>query len=112
MAKAPTTERRPPGAERAVGCRSGSLYARAVRQALPRSRSGKSHELHVQALEFLHTLPRRWPRLPLEQCRRKSAARHRIGQKVVVIRGSDRGGSRAAAIYSLIVSAKMKEVDP
>ena len=34
---------------------------------------------------LLHTLPRRWPRLPLEQCRRKSAARHRIGQKVVVI---------------------------
>ena len=48
-------ERRPakgcsPGAERAVGRRSASLYARAVRQALPRSRSGQGHELHAQAL--------------------------------------------------------------
>jgi transposase len=54
-------------------------------QCAKRSRSGQGHELHVQALELLHTLPRRWPRLSLEQRRRKSAARHRIGQKVVAI---------------------------
>ena len=34
---------------------------------------------------LLHTLPRRWAHLYQQQRSRKSAARHRIGQKVVVI---------------------------
>jgi transposase len=30
----------------------------------------------------------------------------------MVVRGSDRGGQRAAAMYSLIVTAKLNNVDP
>ena len=101
-----------PGAERAARRRSGSLYARAVRQALPRSRSG-------QGMNYMF---KRWASFTrfledgrvclLEQCRRKSAARHRIGQKVVVILWVRPRRAPAAAMYSLIVSAKMNDVDP
>ena len=35
-----------------------------------------------------------------------------IGRKAWLFAGSDRGGERAAAIYSLIVTAKMNDVDP
>ena len=40
------------------------------------------------------------------------AARDRSGQKSWLFAGSDRGGARAAAMYSLIVTAKMNDVDP
>jgi hypothetical protein len=35
-----------------------------------------------------------------------------LGRKSWLFAGSDRGGQRAAALYSLIVTAKMNEVDP
>ena len=35
-----------------------------------------------------------------------------LGRKSWLFCGSDRGGTRAAAIYSLIVTAKMNDVDP
>ena len=35
-----------------------------------------------------------------------------LGRKSRLFRGSDRGGQRAAAMYSLIVSAKMNGLDP
>jgi transposase len=35
-----------------------------------------------------------------------------VGRKAWLFAGSDRGGERAAAIYSLIVSAKLNDVDP
>ena len=35
-----------------------------------------------------------------------------MGRRAWLFCGSDRGGQRAAAMYSLIVSAKMNEVDP
>ena len=35
-----------------------------------------------------------------------------LGRKSWLFAGSDRGGQRAAAIYSLIVTAKMNDVDP
>jgi transposase len=35
-----------------------------------------------------------------------------LGRKAWLFAGSDRGGERAAAIYSLIVTAKLNEVDP
>jgi len=35
-----------------------------------------------------------------------------LGRKSWLFDGSDRGGQRAAALYSLIVTAKMNEVDP
>ena len=35
-----------------------------------------------------------------------------LGRKSWLFCGSDRGGERAAAMYSLIISAKMNDVDP
>lgn len=35
-----------------------------------------------------------------------------LGRKAWLFVGSDRGGERAAAIYSLIVTAKLNDVDP
>ena len=35
-----------------------------------------------------------------------------IGRRSWLFAGSDRGGQRAAAIYSLITTAKMNNVDP
>jgi hypothetical protein len=35
-----------------------------------------------------------------------------IGRKAWLFAGSDRGGERAAAMYSLIVTAKLNNVDP
>ena len=35
-----------------------------------------------------------------------------IGRKAWLFAGSDRGGDRAAAIYSLIVTAKLNDIDP
>ena len=35
-----------------------------------------------------------------------------LGRKSWLFAGSDRGGERAAAMYSLIVTAKMNDVDP
>ena len=35
-----------------------------------------------------------------------------LGRKARLFAGSDRGGERAAAMYSLIVTAKLNNVDP
>jgi transposase len=35
-----------------------------------------------------------------------------LGRKAWLLAGSDRGGERAAAMYSLIVTAKLNDVDP
>ena len=35
-----------------------------------------------------------------------------LGRKAWLFAGSDRGGERAAAMYSLIVTAKLNNVDP
>jgi transposase len=35
-----------------------------------------------------------------------------LGRKAWLFAGSDRGGERAAVIYSLIVTAKLNDVDP
>jgi transposase len=35
-----------------------------------------------------------------------------LGRKAWLFAGSDRGGQRAAAMYSLIVTAKLNDVDP
>ena len=35
-----------------------------------------------------------------------------VGRKAWLFTGSDRGGERAAAIYSLITTAKLNDVDP
>jgi transposase len=39
-------------------------------------------------------------------------SRHGRARAAVLFAGSDRGGQRAAAMYSLIVTAKMNDIDP
>ena len=75
------------------------------------------------------TSPRRWticssagPRSPASLTTAASACRTMppnapcaaspLGWKSWLFRGSDRGGDRAALMYSLIVTAKMNDVDP
>ena len=87
--------------EPAAGRRSPGLYARAGGQALARARSGQGHQLHAQALAGLHLVPRRWPRLPVQQCRRTRAARHRAGKKIVaVLRVRSRRPARCGHVQS------------
>jgi hypothetical protein len=50
--------------------------------------------------------------LPQQQLRRARDARHRIGRKAWLFAGSDRGGQRAAFMFSLITAAKLSDVDP
>ena len=50
--------------------------------------------------------------MPIQQCRRARAAGIALGRKSWLFCGSDRGGQRAASMYSLIVTAKMNGVDP
>jgi transposase len=53
----------------AAGRQSGGLDARAARHTLARQRCRQGNGLHAQALDRVHALPRRWPHLPVQQCR-------------------------------------------
>ena len=63
---------------------------------------------------------KRWPTRFLDDgriCLSNNAAERALrgialGRKSWLFAGSDRGGQRAAAMYSLIVTAKMNDVDP
>ena len=55
---------------------------------------------------------RRRPGLPDEQCRRAGPARYRSGRKAWLFAGSQRGGERAAFMVTLIVTAKLNDIDP
>jgi transposase len=46
---------------------------------------------------------------PGKECR---PARHAIGRKAGLFAGSDRGGERAAAVFTLIQIAKLHGIDP
>ena len=77
------TPRRAPGAHRAAGAGSGNLDARGAAQNVPTCRCRQSHGLHAQAMGRLRSLPRRWPDLPQQQCRRTGTARYRDGRVIV-----------------------------
>jgi transposase len=65
---------------------------------------------------------KRWPAFTLfltdgRVCLSNNAAERALrgialGRKSWLFAGSDRGGQRAAAMYSLIVTAKMNDIDP
>jgi hypothetical protein len=67
-------------------------------------------EKPLQPLGNVHPLPRRWPRLPHEQRRRTSVARCGGRKKELDLRDSDAGAHRAA-VYTLIETCKMNDVD-
>jgi transposase len=82
------------------------------------SRLSRGHDL-AKAMQYML---KRWPAFTLflkdgRVCLSNNAAERglrgiALGRKSWLFCGSDRGGERAAAIYSLIVTAKMNGVDP
>ena len=91
----------------------------------PRRRRSFCHRvppaLHCGILISLNmTRQLSWPRpsfLAATRCRDRNAAERglrgiALGRKSWLFAGSDRGGQRAAMMYSLIVTAKMNDVDP
>ncbi len=105
---------------------------RAVRQALAkplveelhaylvdkRPNFSRTHDLY----KAINYMLKRWPAFTLflddgRVCLSNNAAERALrgialGRRSWLFCGSDRGGQRAAAMYSLIVSAKMNDVDP
>ena len=89
-----------------------SLYARAA------AKLSRGHDL-VKAMNYML---KRWAAFTLflddgRVCLSNNAAERglrgiALGRKSWLFCGSDRGGQRAAAMYSLIVTAKMNDVDP
>jgi len=77
---------------------------------------------HAETAKAIDYLLKRWPAFTrfLEDgriCLSNNAAERALrgialGRKSWLFAGSDRGGQRAAAIYSLIVTAKLNDVDP
>jgi transposase len=91
------------------------LYAYMREQA---ARLSRGHDL-VKAINYIL---KRWPAFTLfledgRVCLSNNAAERglrgiALGRKSWLFCGSDRGGQRAAAMYSLIVTAKMNGIDP
>jgi transposase len=83
-----------------------------------RARLSRGNDL-ARAMDYM---PKRWPaftrflddgRICLSNNAAERALRGiALGRKSWLFAGSDRGGQRAAAMYSLIVTAKMNDVDP
>jgi hypothetical protein len=77
---------------------------------------------HSNVAKAMDYMLRRWPSFArfLEDgriCLTNNAAERSlrgiaVGRKAWLFAGSDRGGERAAAIYSLIATAKLNDVDP
>ena len=65
---------RPPRRKPDPGRRSHGLYARAGGEVVARARPRQGDPVHAQPLAGLHAVPRRRPRLHVEQCRRARAA--------------------------------------
>lgn len=77
---------RAPGEKQAAARRHARLAAARARNPIALLRGPETHELHAQALGRLRPLPRRWQDLPQQQRRRKSVARHRVGQAQLDLR--------------------------
>jgi transposase len=61
-------------------------------------------------LERVHPLSRRWPHCLSNNAAERGVRGIALGRKMFC--GSDRGGERAAVMYSPIVTAKMNDIDP
>ncbi len=93
----------------------GELKACMIEQ---RAKLSRGHDL-AKAMDYILT---RWPAFTRflddgRVCLSNNAAERALrgialGRKSWLFCGSDRGGQRAAAMYSLIVTAKMNDVDP
>ena len=85
----------------------------------PRSEPANNHDFRPKAMDYML---KRWTaftrflddgRICLSNNAAERALRGiALGRKSWLFAGSDRGGQRAAAMYSIIVTAKMNDVDP
>ena len=92
---------------------SSDWMTQAARQALARQRSGQGHQLHAPSAGRPSPASSTDGRICLSNNAAERALRGiALGRKAWLFAGSDRGGQRAAALYSLIVTAKMNDVDP
>ena len=92
-----------------AGRRSGTLASRRTRAALKacQGRQGDRLPAIAKPLVRIHLLPQGRPHLPDQQRRRKiRCAAWALGRKSWLFAGSERGGQRAAAMYSLIGTGK------
>ena len=110
----PATERRAVRQQHMAPLVAGlETWMRAERSKLSR------HSEVVKALDYML---KRWPAFTRfldggRICLTNNAAERAlrgiaIGRRAWLFAGSDRGGERAAAIYTLIVTAKLNELDP
>ena len=98
--------------EPAAGHRAARPGCASSAPSSPQERDRQGDRLQPQPLDGAHPLPRRRPALHVQQRRRAGAARHRRRAKELDLRRLRRGGRRAAAIYTLIETAKLNDVDP
>ena len=104
---------RAPGRSRAARRRAGSLDARGRVSAVAPCRSRQGDGLHAQALGRPSPASSRTGVICLSNNAAERALRGiALGRKSWLFAGSDRGGQRAAVMYSLIVTAKLNDVDP
>ena len=70
--------------------------------------------LHGQGgpLGGLHPLSRRWPVCLTNNAAERALRGVALGRKSWLFAGSERGGDRAAFMYSLIVTARLNDIDP
>src|SRR6187551_701040 len=89
------------------------MDARRTRPAVTSRRPRQGNRLHAQALAGLHPLSLDDRRICLSNNAAERALRGvALGRRAWLFAGSDRGGERAAAIYSLIATAKLNAIDP
>ena len=81
-------------------------------EASARLRRRQGHELHADPMARAQPLPRRRPSLHDQQRRRTRAPQSDSRPQGLLFAGSERGGRRAAFFYSVIVTAKLNDVDP
>ena len=106
------TARGPQRAGATVAGLTETMAGRDVRKTVEKIRHGDGGALRALALGCLAALRGQRPHRDRQQCRRTLPAHNRSGQKELLFAGSDAGGERAAAIYSLIGTAKLNGLDP
>ena len=77
---------RTPGACRTAGRRARAMAARPTCVAGPSQPRRRGDRLHAQGLDRVHPVPRRWPHLPDQQCRRTRVAWCRPWQEGMAVR--------------------------
>ena len=72
----------------------------------------QGNRLCAHALECVHPLSRRWPNEIDNSAAERALRAVALGRKNYLFCGSDAGGERAAAMYSLIGTTKLNGLDP